>query len=58
MALRSCNNSGGTCSQTTETCVHNGNGRTSDGACTNENSGNTITQTQYKCRGQFQSTPC
>lgn len=53
MALRN----GG--SQTTETCVHNGNGATTSGACTgNGNSAQTQTQTQFKCQGKFQSTPC
>jgi hypothetical protein len=53
MALRN----GG--SQTTQTCVHNGNGDTTSGACTgNGNSAQTVTQTQYKCQGKFQSTPC
>jgi len=53
MALRN----GG--SQTTDTCVHNGNGDTSSGACSGKgNSAQTVTQTQYKCKGKFQSSPC
>src|SRR5215212_6827673 len=44
MALRN----GG--SQSTPTCVHNGNGATTGGACTgNGNSAQTVIQTQYKC---------
>jgi hypothetical protein len=40
----------------TETeCVHNGNGRTSDGACTNP-SGTTVTTTCEKIRGKFVCT--
>ena len=46
-------------SQTTETCVHNGNGQTSSGPCSgNGNSAQTIEQTTYKCHGKFQNTPC
>jgi hypothetical protein len=53
MALRN----GGT--QETQTCVHNGNGRTTDGACTgNGNSANTITTCTQKVRGQFVTTTC
>jgi hypothetical protein len=53
MALRN----GG--SQTTQTCVHNGNGDTTSGPCTGKgNSAQTQTQTQFKCQGKFQSTPC
>jgi hypothetical protein len=40
---------------TTETCVHNGNGRTSDGACSNP-SGTTVTTTCTKVHGKFQCT--
>jgi hypothetical protein len=53
MALRN----GG--SQQQQTCVHNGNGDTTSGPCTgNGNSAQTVTTTQFKCHGKFQSTPC
>jgi hypothetical protein len=46
-------------SQTTESCVHNGNGQTSGGSCSgNGKSATTVEQTTYKCQGKFQSTPC
>lgn len=41
---------------TTEECVHNGNGRTTEGECTNGNSGNTVTTTCQKIRGKFVCT--
>jgi hypothetical protein len=40
---------------TTEECVHNGNGRTSDGACDNP-SGTTVTTTCVKIHGKFECT--
>lgn len=40
---------------TTQTCVHNGNGATSDGACSNP-SGTTQTTTCTKFRGKFTCT--
>jgi hypothetical protein len=54
MALRS----GG--SEERDTCVHNGNGRTTSGACSGDrgSSESTVTQTVYKCKGKFQATPC
>jgi hypothetical protein len=40
--------------QFTDTCVHNGNGRTTEGACSgNGNSANTVTTCTQKVRGQF-----
>jgi hypothetical protein len=41
---------------TTEECVHNGNGRVTEGECTNGNSGNTVTTTCEKIRGKFVCT--
>lgn len=40
---------------TTQTCVHNGNGKTSDGACSNP-SGTTQTTTCEKVHGKFHCT--
>jgi hypothetical protein len=50
MAARGGVNPGG---GTTQTCVHNGNGATSDGACSNP-SGTTQTTTCVKVHGKFQ----
>ena len=58
MALRS----GG--STTTTTCVHNGNGQPAGepdpatGECGPGSSAAPVTQTTFKCKGKFQSTPC
>ena len=53
MALRN----GG--SQTTQTCVHNGNGAASGSPpCGPGASSTPITTTTFKCHGKFQSTPC
>lgn len=52
MAAKGGDNPGDT---TTTTCVHNGNGRTTDGECSNP-SGNTETTTCDKIRGQFYCT--
>lgn len=37
-------------------CVHNGNGRTTEGACENGNSGNTVITTCEKVRGKYVCT--
>jgi hypothetical protein len=53
MALRN----GG--SQSTTTCVHNGNGAASGSPpCGPGASSTPITTTTFKCHGKFQSTPC
>jgi hypothetical protein len=41
---------------TEEECVHNGNGRVTEGECENGNSGNTVTTTCQKIRGKFVCT--
>lgn len=44
---------------TVKSCTHNGNGRTTDGACSGKgNSAQTNTQILYKCQGKFTTTPC
>jgi len=55
MAVRS----GG--STTTTVCVHNGSGEVTSNTPPNCGPGESeqpVTQTQYKCQGKFQATPC
>jgi hypothetical protein len=40
------------------TCTHNGNGRSVDCDSVSGNSAQENTQTLYKCRGKFTTTPC